>query len=100
MAHNRPTTDQKNGISICAARAEPLKSGANSICEGVRKNPVAEGESVELVKMPWEATVGSWDVLLQTEVKTPIPHSALVVEAVTKSLLSHCRELCVMLRAV
>jgi hypothetical protein len=101
MAHDRPATDQTDSMSICDARAEPLKKGANSICDGVRKDPVAEAEAVELVKgLPRVAAVDSHDVLLCTEVGLTAPHSAPVAKPVTRELLPPCCELRVVLWAV
>jgi hypothetical protein len=58
MAHDRPATDQTNGMCISATSTDLLKKGANSACEGVLKDPVAEGACVELENMPCKEAVG------------------------------------------
>jgi hypothetical protein len=64
-AHSRLTTDQTETMSVCRVKPAPPKKGADSICGGVRMDPVAEGEAVALVKRPvWGVAAGSHDVPL------------------------------------
>jgi hypothetical protein len=87
-------------MSTRPAPVELSNRDARLICEGVRKDPVAKGEAVELVKGRCVEAVGNHAVVLGAEIEPSPAHSVFNAELVpTVVAPSHCCRLLDVLRA-
>jgi hypothetical protein len=87
-------------MSTRPAPVELSNRDARLICEGVRKDPVAKGEAVELVKGRCVEAVGNHAVVLGAEIEQSPAHSVFNAELVpTVVAPSHCCRLLDVLRA-